>query len=463
MQDGSVPVGITGTLTGNPVIGVLRDNGGPTPTHALSLFSPAVNAGFNSVAVDQFGNPLATDQTGRPRFVGTRVDIGSFESSFVDQDPVPTPGPPPDGTSAGSSPATLTLVSGVTAAEGSGGGTVDFSFTVRLERAGVGAFNVAYTTSDGNATLGDGDYIGSTGTLAFSGIAGESRTITVRVNRDAKVEDDEFFGVSLGAISGLSAGIDPARLSIRDNPQIGTILNDDTTQITIQNLGVLGNTIEFAVISSNAVQGPFEIDFSTADDTAIATNGDYTPASGTLMFSGTAGEERHFFVDVNPGTVPKSFLMNLSPVRASGVDAGNVNVETATLLVPIPVFEISTLTLASVAATRSEGTGSGTTAFTFSVTLDKAISGGFTLAYTTTDGTATLADGDYMNNDGNLIFAGTAGEVQTITVLVNHDSKVEADEVFSVFFGSDLHASAGFRPVPIGRSRQSADGEHPQR
>ncbi len=233
---------------------------------------------------------------------------------------------------------------------------------------------------------------------------------------------------------------------------MGNILNDDTTEVSIQNLGLSGNLLEFVVRSSQTVHGGFELDYSTADDTAIAANGDYTPTSGTLMFLGTAGEERFFSVDVNPGLTPKSFRLNLGPRRAlgNGVDANDLFVVTPSLFVPIPVLEdedgISTLTLASVAATRSEGTGSGTTAFTFSVTLDKAISGGFTLAYTTTDGTATLADGDYMNNDGNLIFAGTAGEVQTITVLVNHDSKVEADEVFSVFLGVISMLPPGFDP-----------------
>ena len=52
--------------------------------------------------------------------------------------------------------------------------------------------------------------------------------------------------------------------------------------------------------------------------------------------------------------------------------------------------------------------------------------------YATTDNSATLADSDYVANSGTLNFAGTTGEVQTITVVVNGDTTVELDEAFLV-------------------------------
>lgn len=57
----------------NPRLGNLTNNGGPTPTHALNSGSPAINRGGN------FGG-AATDQRGRNRVVGGRVDIGAFEA-----------------------------------------------------------------------------------------------------------------------------------------------------------------------------------------------------------------------------------------------------------------------------------------------------------------------------------------------------------------------------------------------
>ena len=67
----------------NPRLGPLRDNGGPTPTHALSPDSPAVDRGWMDYAVD-------ADQRGAPRTfyflpesaitnTTDRTDIGAFE------------------------------------------------------------------------------------------------------------------------------------------------------------------------------------------------------------------------------------------------------------------------------------------------------------------------------------------------------------------------------------------------
>ena len=77
-------------------------------------------------------------------------------------------------------------------------------------------------------------------------------------------------------------------------------------------------------------------------------------------------------------------------------------------------------------------TDSGTTTFTFTVTLDEAVEGGSSVDFTTTNGSATTADGDYVVTSGTLNFAGTAGETQTIAVTVNGDSKLEGDETFTV-------------------------------
>jgi CSLREA domain-containing protein len=73
----------------NPLLGTLQDNGGPTWTHALLDFSPAIDTGSNALAKDQNNNALATDQrgVGFPRIVHGTVDIGAFEAPF-------TPPPP---------------------------------------------------------------------------------------------------------------------------------------------------------------------------------------------------------------------------------------------------------------------------------------------------------------------------------------------------------------------------------
>ena len=60
---------------GDPMLGTLADNGGPTRTILPRSGSPLINAGRNA------RRGPATDQRGLPRLVGTRVDIGAVELS----------------------------------------------------------------------------------------------------------------------------------------------------------------------------------------------------------------------------------------------------------------------------------------------------------------------------------------------------------------------------------------------
>jgi hypothetical protein len=62
----------------NPLLGPLRNNGGPTKTHALARKSPARDAGNNT------GAP-STDQRGFPRPQNGTVDIGAFEARRRDR------------------------------------------------------------------------------------------------------------------------------------------------------------------------------------------------------------------------------------------------------------------------------------------------------------------------------------------------------------------------------------------
>ncbi len=78
---------ITGTTTGNILdvpagLGPPAKNGDESFTHALLAGSPALDTGLNSLAVDENGQPLTTDQRGAgfPRIFGTAVDIGAFEA-----------------------------------------------------------------------------------------------------------------------------------------------------------------------------------------------------------------------------------------------------------------------------------------------------------------------------------------------------------------------------------------------
>ena len=76
----------------DPMLGPLQNHGGPTFIHALSLHSPAINAGDPS-----FAPPPSYDQRGSPfvRVFNGRLDIGSFEAQPGYRHPTPHPRPTP--------------------------------------------------------------------------------------------------------------------------------------------------------------------------------------------------------------------------------------------------------------------------------------------------------------------------------------------------------------------------------
>ena len=70
------------TIQSCPLLGPLRENGGPTQTHALQSRSPAIDAGNT---VDSGASPQY-DQRGAPylRSIGTKADIGAYERNNAD-------------------------------------------------------------------------------------------------------------------------------------------------------------------------------------------------------------------------------------------------------------------------------------------------------------------------------------------------------------------------------------------
>lgn len=107
-------------------------------------------------------------------------------------------------------------ISDVRAAEGNVGTTL-FTFVVSLSFASNQWVTVYFATADGTANVADGDYVAQSGTLTFA--PGETtKTITVMVKGDGKVEADETFSVNLSGATNAFVG---------DGKGIGTILNDD--------------------------------------------------------------------------------------------------------------------------------------------------------------------------------------------------------------------------------------------
>ncbi|WP_166831721.1 Calx-beta domain-containing protein [Thalassoroseus pseudoceratinae] len=343
-------------------------------------------------------------------------------------------------------------------------GTTMFTFTVTLDAEVDTAVSFDFATADDSATTADNDYTGiPTTTRNFASVtAGATETITVSVVGDENVEADETFFLNLSSLSASGRNV-----TFADNQGLGTISNDDFATLTLATLnatqsegtGGTATDFTFTVTLDNPVQGGLDVTYTTNDDTATVSGNDYIDNDGTLSFQGNQGEQQTVTVQVNhDATVEADELFNVALGAISnlgiGIDSGDVTVSGSPQNGTIQNDDTAMLTLAALNTTQNEGTGGSTTDFTFTVTLDKPVQGGLSVAYNTNDDTATVADNDYVDNDAILSFTGTASEQQTITVRVNNDAKVELDEQFDVALGaiSDLGIGIDSRDVSVAGS-----------
>ena len=327
--------------------------------------------------------------------------------------------------------AVVTLSGGTSKNEGNAG-FVAYVFTATLNNPVQGGFSVAYSTNNGTATTTDNDYADNDGSLNFAGTAGESHDITVSVNGDNKVELDETFTENLNTISGAPAGI-----TIAGSPQTGTITNDDAAVISIAG-NVSGSEATtpqtYTVTLNNPVDVVVTVLFNTSNGTATTADNDYNGiVNQTVSFSAGTTTSQTVNVTINNDTkVEDNEIYNVA-IGSLSASGRNVSLGTSTGTGTINNDDAATLSLSGGIA-QNEG-NSGTTSYNFTATLNNAVQGGFTVACTSNDGTATTIDNDYIDNDASLNFTGNAGETKTITVLVNGDHKVEANETFNVALG----------------------------
>ena len=304
----------------------------------------------------------------------------------------------------------------VSAAEGD-----SLTFTVTLDNAVSGGLTVTPSFTDGTATEGT-DYTENTAALSFTGTAGETQTFTVPTTEDATVEADETFTVGL-AVSEATATVTAS------DTATGTITNDDGgATVTIEDASAdEGETITFTVTLDKAVSGGLTVTPSFADVTATEGT-DYTENTAALTFAGTTGEEQTFTVETTEDTdveADETFTVSLT---VSGTQAPVTASDTATGTITDDGRQKSGATPAVTVADASADEGDS---ITFTVTLNQAVSDGFTVTPGFTDVTATKGT-DYTENTDALSFAGTTGETQTFTVATTQDTAAEGDETFTV-------------------------------
>ncbi len=304
--------------------------------------------------------------------------------------------------------------SAVTVADASANEGDALSFTVTLGKAVAGGLKVTPDFTDVTATEGT-DYTENTSELTFAGTAGETKTFTVSTTQDTNVEPAETFTVGL-TVSGTTATVTAT------DTGTGTINDDDHSAVTVADASANeGDALSFTVTLGKAVAGGLKV---TPDFTDVtATEGtDYTENTSELTFAGTAGETRTFTVATAEDAVAEAAETFRVGLAVSGTTATVTATDTATGT--ITDDDHSAVTVADASANEGD-------AISFTVTLDKAVSGGLTVTPSYVDGTATSGT-DYTKNTAVLTFTGRAGEAKTFTVSTTEDAVAETNETFTV-------------------------------
>ena len=292
-----------------------------------------------------------------------------------------------------------------------------------------GPFSVTPDFSGGTATKGT-DYTANTAAIAFEGNHGEKQTLTVATTEDAVVEGDEYFSVTL-TVSGTQE-------TILSGVGTGTIVNDDAATVTIADASAdEGDAITFTLTLDNAVAGGFTVEPSFTAGTATSGT-DYTENTAEITFAGTAGETQTFSVATTEDSIvepDETFTVSMTTTAA------NVTV-TDTATGTITNDDTATVTI-DADASAAEGD-----AITFTLRVNNAVAGGFSVLGNFTDGTATQGT-DYTKSLGNankIIFAGVANETHTASVATIEDSDAEGDETFTLGLSVHSISSTGLTP-----------------
>jgi uncharacterized repeat protein (TIGR01451 family) len=209
IEDGSCSIinGVDGNLSGDPMLGALADNGGPTQTMLLQASSPAIDTGNDALAVDANSDALVNDQrgSGYARIAGADVDMGAAE---VRQ----------------------TRLSLTVGANGSVGTATDGSLIgANIDACSNASCTARYDIESGAATL----MLTAAPTIGYHLVgwtgdcAGAGTNLTAMVTMDVDRSCGATFAISAYTIGGTVSGLTGTGLVLQDNGGDDLSINAD--------------------------------------------------------------------------------------------------------------------------------------------------------------------------------------------------------------------------------------------
>ncbi|RKR07062.1 CUB-like protein [Maribacter vaceletii] len=314
------------------------------------------------------------------------------------------------------------------------GGNAIFTVTHTGTNA-LGPFIANYSTVNSSATSGS-DYTTTSGSLNFTGISGDTGTITVPILDDSTIENIENFTVEFTSVTNTNVDItDIGTGTINDDDALimtdgGSATTCSDTFLDPGGLNNYGNNqdIEYTIcpdIADNYVN----IDFSSfdVDNSDLLYIYDGNSTGGTLI-----GQYNNNNVPTNieatgaSGCLTFRFVSNGNNTGAGWVASVNCYPEGPRIVIDDISFDETVGN--AVFTVRSTRAPHGRNVFLFGF-----VETPFTVDFQTVDGTA-LAGSDYTASSGTLTFNGEVGNIQTISVPISNDGVPEIAEDFTIEF-----------------------------
>ncbi|HRB02718.1 MAG TPA: Calx-beta domain-containing protein, partial [Ilumatobacteraceae bacterium] len=196
------------------------------------------------------------------------------------------------------------------------------------------------------------------------------------------------------------------------------------------------SNLTFTLTLDGPADGNESVTVSTADGTATVADTDYDAIAGQVVQFALGETTKTVDVTVHGdltdelGAVNETLTLNLS-------GASNVTINTPSGIGAI-VNDDQPRTVSIADKSMVEG-NAGTSLMTFVLSLDSPAKGNESVTVDTSNGTAMVADSDYVALTGAPVVFAAGSTTATVSVTINGDTTPESNETFNVTLGSNLN------------------------
>ena len=316
----------------------------------------------------------------------------------------------------------------------------DINFTLRLDAPALAGSSFEYYTQDNTALSSDSDYVAITPTLYSIPVGATVITIPVKINGDTKIENDESFylkiqnGVNLNIIGGTVNGN-----IVNDDGSYPKLSFDLPSYVIFEGDSNSSHDLNITLQLDNPATTTMSFNYYTFDGSAQVSNGDYTAIVRTT-YNIQVGEQNITIpvTIIGDNQIESNEYFYFKIDNEHNLTIGSIQQVQGFILNDdgsFPKVSINTL------QTKYLEGDSNKTKVAFSIALDApARENNVSVQYKSYDGTAKLADSDYVDVPQTTVTFNKGEQQKNLFAYINSDSKVENDEQFSLKIYTPYHA-----------------------